>query len=102
SSAIRPFILGSFNHRSDLCSQFFRLIGIVLIFDPCSEHFFVFSRTFFRSDSSFHSRLDTCTHLFVSQFHTQTEFTEVFEQRVSPCRTFALFVRRIRSRRNRT
>ena len=102
SSAIRTFILSCFNHRNDLSCQFFRLIGIVLIFDPCSECFLIFGRSAFISDGSFHCILDTCTHLFVSQFHTQTEFTEVFEQRVSPCRTFALFVCRIRSRWNRT
>ena len=99
-SASRAFVLGSFNHRDDLVGQFFRLLGVVLVVNPCLECFLVVGRSSVVGDSIFHSLLDAGTHLFVGQFHTETELAEVLEQRVSPSRTMSLFVRSIRSRRN--
>ena len=78
--AVVAFILGSFNHRNDLFSQFLSLFCIQHIVDPFSEYLFVLGRTAVRSDGFVHYFHQTGTHLFVSQFHTQTEFAEVFEQ----------------------
>ena len=98
--AVVAFIFSSFYHRNDLFGQFLSLFCIQHIVDPFSKYFFVFSRAAIRSDSFVHYFHQTGTHLFVSQFHTQTKFTEVFEQGVSPCRTVTLFVHSVRSRRN--
>ena len=78
--AVVTFILVSFNNRNDLSSQFLSLVRIQHIVDPFSEQFFYFSRSAISSNSLVHHFHETSTHLFVSQFHTQTEFTEVFEQ----------------------
>ena len=78
--AVVAFILSSFNHRNDLFGQFLSLFCIQHIVDPFSEQFFHFSRSAISSNSLVHHFHEASTHLFVSQFHTQTEFTEVFEQ----------------------
>ena len=78
--AVVTFILVSFNNRNDLSSQFLSLVRIQHIVDPFSEQFFHFSRSAISSNSLVHHFHEASTHLFVSQFHTQTEFTEVFEQ----------------------
>ena len=78
--AVITFIFVSFDNRDNLSCQFFRLVSIQHIVDPFSEQFFHVSRSAVGSNSFVHNLHDTCTHLFVSQFHTQTEFAEVFEQ----------------------
>ena len=91
----------SFYHRCDLSFQFDRTFGIFLIGDPFGKqslHFF--GTTAF--DSLIHQLNDTFTHFVNSKIHTETEFTEIFEQRIRPCRTVTFFVCRIRSRRDRT
>ena len=96
------FILGSFYHRNNLGSSSLALVGIILTVEPLLEGLFVFSRSAFSSNSSLHGFYQTAAELLVGKFHTQTEFAEVLEQRVCPCRTLTLLVGCIRGRRNRT
>ena len=59
-----------FDDCFDLRSQFFGLICIVHVFDPCFQYFLSFCRSIVGCQDFVEQLHDTCTHLFVSEFHT--------------------------------
>ena len=79
-----------------------RTFGIVFIGNPCCEQFFGLCRTAIALDGSIHQFHQTLAHFFNGQRHTQTELTEIFEQRIGPSDTLTFIVRCVRSRRYRT
>ena len=91
-----------FHDRCNLSFELDRTFGIVFIGNPCCEQFFGLCRTAIALDGSIHQFHQTLAHFFNGQRHTQTELTEIFEQRIGPSDTLTFIVRCVRSRRYRT
>ena len=94
--------LACLDHRDEFSGSGLAGICVVLAFEPFLSGSLEVGRSLIGCNGTLEEFFDTCTHLLVGQCHTETEFAEVLEQGVCPCRTLTLGVGRIRSRRNGT
>ena len=84
----------------DLRSNLLGNLSIFHIVEPLLEECLKFIRALLALETFVHEASQTLLHLLIGNSHTQAIFAEVLEEGVRPCRTLALLILGIRSRRH--